>query len=191
MMMAGLIRPTSGTITVEGMPAAEVALLRRGTVGLITADPGLYPLLSGRENLVFFGQLYGWTAKEVLDRAQPLLAQLDLTAQLDRLVGEWSSGMRQKLSLTRALLMRPKLLLLDEPTANLDPLAAHAIHDVVRQQADAGVAVVLCTHDLVAAEALCETVVVVNRRLMGVEHFEGPRRAPPVGRLFSLYQGST
>ena len=188
LLLAGLVAPTSGAVEVDGLPATRVALEKRGTVGLITAEAGLYPLLSGRENLRFFGGLYGLSSAEVDARAVPFLAQLELASHVDRPVGTWSSGMRQKLSLARALLMKPKLLLLDEPTANLDPLAAHAIHAAVRAEADRGTAVVLATHDLVAAEAICDQVAVVNQTIVRVERFSGPRALPEPGRLLAMYK---
>ncbi len=188
LLFAGLLTPTSGDVTVDGLPATRVALEKRGTVGLITADAGLYPLLTGRENLRFFGGLYGLAANEVDARSAPFLAELDLSGHVDRPVSTWSSGMRQKLSLARALLMKPVLLLLDEPTANLDPLAAHAIHAAVRAEADRGTAVVLATHDLVAAEAICDQVALIDGTVVTVERFEGPRTLPEAGRLLALYR---
>lgn len=191
LMMAGLVSPTAGTLTVDGAPATEVALTRRGTVGLITADAGLYPLLTGRENLRFFGGLYGLGPAEVDRRAAPLIEALDLTDALDRPAAEGSSGMRQKLSLCRALLMSPRLLLLDEPTANLDPLAARVIYAVAREQAAAGVTVVLVTHDLYAAEHLCDRVLLVAGRVVHAEAFAAPRSPPPEGRLLSMYRAGS
>ena len=188
LLIAGLIRPTAGSVVVDGLPAAEIALHRRGTVGLITNEAGVYPLLTGRENLRFFGGLYGLSPADVDARARPFLDDLDLTRDIDRRTSEWSSGMRQKLSLARALVMAPKLLLLDEPTANLDPLAAHAIHVAVRAQADRGVAVVIATHDLIAAEAICDQVALVRGRIVRCERFTGPRNPPAPGRLLDLYR---
>jgi ABC-2 type transport system ATP-binding protein len=188
LLCAGLVRPTSGEVLVDGLPAAGVAEARQGTVGLITADAGVYPLLSGRENLDFFGGLYGLDAAQIERRSRPFLEELDLLREIDRPTAEWSSGMRQKLSLARALLMSPKLLLLDEPTANLDPVASHQIHAAVRARADAGVAVVVATHDLLAAEGICDQVAVIRRTVVARERLTGERRVPEPGRLYALYR---
>lgn len=186
-LMAGLVRPSSGEVRIGGALAHEVALSAAGRVGLITAEAGLYPLLTGRENLHWFGGLFGRSAAEVDSATQPLLERLSVADQADRQVHTYSSGMKQKFSLARALFLSPVALLLDEPTSNLDPVAGWQIFDVVREQADAGVAVVLCTHDLHAAEALCDRVILLNRTVRATHEPSGPRTAPPVGALLTLY----
>ena len=191
LMLAGLVRPTTGTVTVDGLPAHALATSRAGAVGLITADHGLYPLLTGRENLAFFGGLFGLTPSQVADRAGPLVQELELEPHLDNRAGSYSSGMKQKLSLVRARLLEPKALLLDEPTANLDPLSADTIHRVVRREADRGLAVVLVTHDLTSARAVCDRVAVIDGTVRHVHTLEGPRHAPAPSPLLELYRTHT
>lgn len=188
LLMAGLLQPTSGEVRVLGVPAHLLPLQRSGAAGLITAEQGLYPLLSGWENLDFFVGLFGMRRDEVRRRAAPLLDRLGLVAAMDERTGGWSSGMRQKLSLVRALLPEPKVLLLDEPASNLDPVSTDTLHHAVRDVADAGAAVVLCTHDLPAAEAMCDRVALLRRRLVRIERFDGPRGAPSRGLLFDHYR---
>jgi ABC-type multidrug transport system ATPase subunit len=187
LLVAGLVTPTSGTVTLDGIAATEMAVQRSASVGLVTAEPGLYPLLTGRENLGYFAGLYGIAAAEVERRAAPLLERHTLEAAMERRVAEWSSGMRQKLSLVRALLLAPRVLLLDEPTANLDPLASRAIHEAIRAEADRGVAVMIATHDLTSADAIADEVVVLRRAIVARERTSGPRAVPPPGRLHALY----
>jgi ABC-2 type transport system ATP-binding protein len=188
MLIAGLVSPSSGSVTIDGIESTDLALQTTGTIGLITATPGLYPLLSGRENLEYFGGLNGLTAAEVDGRSRGLLVELGIAHQLDRQVKEYSSGMQQKVSLIRALLMNPTLLLLDEPTSNLDPVSTHTIHTTVRAQADKGVAVVLCTHDLHAAESICDKVAVMQKRIRAIEDVPGKRGVPELGHLYKMYQ---
>ncbi len=188
--LAGLVRPSAGSVTIQGTPAGKVAVAATGSVGLITASPGLYPLLSGWENLVYFGGLYGLKAAEVRARVAPFAERLGIEPHLDRPVGQGSSGMQQKISLARALLMSPVLLLLDEPTANLDPLSAHQIHVTIRELADRGHAVAWVTHDLAAAEALCDRACLIAGRLVWTRSLEGERKAPPLTKLAEAWAAS-
>lgn len=187
MLLAGLLRPTSGSVKVLGHDAHTLALSAAGSVGLVTARPGLYPLLTGRENLRYFGALFGLSAADVDTKAEPLRKALALTNDFDTRVSGWSSGMQQKLSLVRALLLSPRLLLLDEPTANLDPVAARALHAEVRARADAGLACVLVTHDLEAAETFADRVLLVEGTVKRELTF--PTRAMPgPGPLLRAWQ---
>lgn len=188
LLLAGLVRPDAGDVRVLGRPAHALAREVAGTVGLITASPGLYPSLTVRENLAFFAGLYG----RALDPALlgPLTERLDLAGQLDVRAGALSSGQQQKVSLVRALLLEPSVLLFDEPTANLDPLAASVLHRELRRLAASGRAVVLCTHDLHAAEPVCDRVAVLNRTLRGVHLVPGERRAPAPGALHGWFEAA-
>lgn len=187
-MMAGLIAPSSGSIHVRGVPAMEVAVRHRGTVGLITADHGLYPLLTGQENLTFFGGLFGLSRGEVAARARDLVEELGLTESLSARVSTYSSGMRQKLSLVRATLLEPRVLLLDEPTSNLDPVSADTIYRAIRSRADDGLAVVLVTHDLHSAEHVCDRVAVLSQTVRELVTAPSERSPPPPSRLLTLYR---
>jgi ABC-2 type transport system ATP-binding protein len=162
MMMAGLLSPTSGTVTVCGLPAQRLALESAGKVGLVLARPGLYPLLTGWENLNYFGGLFGLEADDVVKKANAHLESVDLLKHMDKRVEGWSTGMQQKLSLVRALLLEPEVLLFDEPAANLDPLAAMTMYEELRSRADAGLACVLVTHDLEAAENFCNRIFLIQ-----------------------------
>lgn len=188
LLMAGLVAPTAGTMLVDGRPAEAVAIETSGTVGLITARPGFYPLLTGSENLAFFGGLFGLTASQVAEKAGPLAEELGITASLDLPVGGYSSGMQQKLALVRALLMAPKVLLLDEPTANLDPVSADALYRTMRDRADKGLAVVVVTHDLAAVELVCDRVVVVQGTVKHSQELPGERSIPAPSGLLAVYQ---
>lgn len=179
--LAGLVPAAAGRVEVRGRDAVRVAVEARGSVGLLTAAPGLYPLLTGWENLVFFGALHGLGADEVRSRVGPFAEELGV--DLGARVGVGSSGQQQKVSLARALLVDPPLLLLDEPTAHLDPLSAERILGVARTRADSGRAVVWVTHDLAAAETLCDRAILVAGTVAASVRFEGSRALPPRGTL--------
>lgn len=188
LLMAGLVKPSDGAVLIDGMDAHLVALQRNGTVGLITAHAGLYPLLTGRENLQFFGRLFGLDPSETDARVAPLLNELGLDVELDTRVGAYSSGMQQKVSLARALLMDPAVLLLDEPTSNLDPVSAHSIYATVRKRADEGLTVGLVTHDLNAVEQICDRAAFVAGGVKHIEILDGPRGTPQHGQLLDIWR---
>jgi ABC-2 type transport system ATP-binding protein len=187
LLMAGLLHPTAGTVKVCGITAHELALKSAGQVGLVTARPGLYPLLSGRENLQHFGGLFRLSPGEIETRAEPLLDALALHDGLDQRVGTWSTGMQQKLSLVRALLLSPRVLLFDEPTANLDPVASQALYETLRTRADEGLACALVTHDLAAAEMTCDRVLLLDGRVRREIPFP-ERVAPPESKLLEAWR---
>jgi ABC-2 type transport system ATP-binding protein len=187
LLMSGLLRPTAGSVRVCGVEAYTLSLAAAGQVGLVTARPGLYPLLTGRENLRHFGGLFGLAPAEVDARAGPLARALELGTGFDERVARLSTGMQQKLSLIRALLLSPRLLLFDEPTANLDPLASKALYTEVRRRADEGLACALVTHDLNAAEAVCDRVLILDRTVKKEIAFT-ERRTAPSGPLLAAWQ---
>jgi ABC-type multidrug transport system ATPase subunit len=188
LLLAGLLRPTSGRVTINGIDAHLMPQRAPGQVGLVTARSGLLPLLTGRENLHHFAGLYGVGSREVDERAEPLLTKLEIPS-LDRRVSELSTGMQQKLSLLRALLMSPKLLLLDEPTANLDPVSAAAFLSEVRARVDDGLSCVLVTHDLSSVESVCDRAILLNKRIVKEVAFKGPRK-PTAGPLLTAWRES-
>lgn len=187
LLMAGLLRPTAGKVLVSGMEACSLSRSAAGAVGLVTARSGLYPLLTGRENLRHFGGLFGLNAREVDEKSALLIKVFKLTGSVDERVGRMSTGMQQKLSLIRALLLSPKLLLFDEPTANLDPLASRALYAEVRNRADEGLACVLVTHDLFAAEAICDRVLIIDGTVKRELRFTD-RRTPLTGPVLEAWQ---
>lgn len=169
-ILNGLLTPSNGTVCVLGMfPGSQGCELRLRT-GVLTETPSLYERLSGRENLETFGALYDVDALRLPGRVNELLEQFGLAERANDKVGTYSKGMKQRLALARALLHEPELLFLDEPTAGLDPEAAHQVTNLIaklsRQQ---GRTVFLCTHNLDEAQRLCDRVAVINRgRLLAV-----------------------
>jgi len=161
-LLAGVLTPTSGSARVFGLDPSVDGVAVRRRVGVSTETPAVDDRLSGRAGLTAFADLYGVPAARVGPRVDELLASFDLAEAADRKVGSYSRGMRQRLALARALLHDPELLFLDEPTAGLDPVASRAVADRIRGLRGEGRSVVLCTHDLAQAQALCDRVVVLE-----------------------------
>ncbi len=140
-MIAGLNEPTEGSIQIFGIPNKR-ALDR---MGYMAHAPLLYDELSGMENLRFFAQLYGISSDEPLAKA---MERVGLDPALDRRVGQYSQGMRQRLSLARAIFHQPRLLLLDEPFSNVDPDSALQIAKLLADMRSSGATILLVTHQV-------------------------------------------
>jgi ABC-type multidrug transport system ATPase subunit len=140
-MIAGLNQPTSGQILIFGVKNRQAL----ASLGYMAHSPLLYDELSGMENLRFFAQLYGISSDEPLRQA---MQRVGLNPGLERRVGQYSQGMRQRLSLARAIFHSPKLLLLDEPFSNVDPESASQIAELLAQMRSAGDTILLVTHQL-------------------------------------------
>ena len=162
-LMNGVLAPTSGTLRVLGLdPTADGPRLRQRT-GVLTEAPSLDERLSARENLSIFADLYAVPKAEVEGRVDELLDQFGLGERAGDKVGGFSKGMKQRLALARALIHRPELLFLDEPTAGLDPVAARQVHELIRDLQRAGRTIYLCTHNLIEAQRLCDRVAVMRQ----------------------------
>ena len=159
----GLLAPVSGTVLVFGRsPLADGAIVRRRTA-VLTESPTLDDRLTAAETLRAFAEMYDVPRADIGPRVTALLAEFGIGDRAKDRVGGFSRGMKQRLSLARALVHDPDLLFLDEPTAGLDPVATQQLHETVRDMARArGRTVVLCTHNLVEAQALSDRVAVLG-----------------------------
>ena len=168
-LLMGLIGPTAGTATVAGYRVAAGAdsgrLLRRAC-GLLTETPGFYERMSARDNLLFFGRLYGIPERTLAHQLERYFRLLELWDRRDDLVGTFSKGMKQRLAIIRALFHDPKVVFLDEPTAGLDPEAALEVRELIARLKTEGHTIVVCTHNLDEAERLADSVGILRRRLL-------------------------
>jgi ABC-2 type transport system ATP-binding protein len=135
---------------------------------VLTETPSLDERLTGWDNLAIYAELYSVPKTQVAGRIEELLVAFELEKRASEKVGGYSKGMKQRLAIARALLHRPEILFLDEPTAGLDPVATRHVHQIIEQQArQEGHTVFLCTHNLVEAQRLCDRVAVMeNGRLV-------------------------
>ncbi len=163
-MLGGLFPPDSGSITVDGIAVAEQPRLALARMGILGDAHGLYPRLSARENIIYFGRLQGMDAEAANARAEELARLLDMGAILDRRAEGFSQGERMKTALARALVHDPANIVLDEPTNGLDVLATRSLREALRHlrsPAGGSKCIVFSTHIMQEVEQLCDRVVIV------------------------------
>jgi ABC-2 type transport system ATP-binding protein len=155
-LLNGILEPSGGSAEVMGKDVAKEQDDIHRICGVMTETAYMYENLSGMENLMFFGSLHGMTETTSREHSLTLLKSLELSDAKDRKVKTYSTGMKRRLSLARALLHGPKILFLDEPTSGLDPEAAMNVTRMIKQlSGEHGVTVFLCTHQLKYAEEIC------------------------------------
>jgi len=162
-MLTTVLRPTLGRAWVAGYDILEEDAQVRKSVGVLTEHHGLYQRMYVKEYLDFFGQLYELGSEEREGRITDLLQTFGLEGDSDRRIGEFSKGMRQKLSLARALLHSPPVLLLDEPTSAMDPESARLVRNAIKKLRSEERAIVICTHNLSEAEELADKIAIIRR----------------------------
>jgi ABC-2 type transport system ATP-binding protein len=167
-MIATLIAPSTGRAEVCGFDVTRQPNEIRQRVGILTESPGLYENLSARRNLEFYAKLYGLDRHTAEKQIERYLKLLGLWERRNDAAGTFSKGMKQKLSMVRALLHEPPLVILDEPTSALDPEGAKQVRDFVESLRDDGRTIILCTHNLAEAQSLCDRVAIVKRTLIRV-----------------------
>jgi ABC-2 type transport system ATP-binding protein len=192
-LLLGLLEPTAGRAEVLGYDTRAQAQEIRARTGALLEHSGVYESLSAQDNLEFYARAYRLPRAERQARIRELLEQMGLWERRKDQAGTWSKGMQQKLALARALLHRPPLVLLDEPTAGLDVPSAAAVRDDLAELAEReGTTVFLTTHNMAEAEKLCSRVAVIRKgRLVTVGHPDelrarsGGPRVEVTGRGFS------
>jgi sodium transport system ATP-binding protein len=180
-VLAAILTPTSGRAWLGGIDVAQDAPAARRKLGFLTGTTGLYARLTGRELLTYFGRLHGMARGAIAARTELLAQALDLGALLDRRCEALSTGQKQRLSVARAVLHDPAVLILDEPTVGLDVLASRFLRDFVRAERDRGKAVLFSTHYLAEAELLCDRIGLLHRGRMLAEGSPGELRARAAG----------
>src|SRR5690625_2879669 len=161
-MIAGLIRADSGTTSVMGQEMGPDKVDVKGTIGLVPQDLAIYPDLTGRENLRYFGRLQRLGRNELDDRIHEVLLLIGLADRAGDLTKEYSGGMKRRLNIGIGLLHEPRLLVLDEPTVGVDPQSRNAILESVERLSGEGMAVLYTTHYMEEAERLCDRIGIID-----------------------------
>jgi len=165
-IVATLVQPTTGSVSVRGHDSVDHDELVRRDIGLATAEErSFYWRLTSEQNLLFFARLHGLSDRFANQRIKDLFANLELDEVGRRRFGELSTGNKQRLAVARAMLASPPVLLLDEPTRSLDPLAAARLREMIRSLAgqDPPVTILLTSHNLAEVETLCARVAIISR----------------------------
>jgi ABC-2 type transport system ATP-binding protein len=162
--LLGLVAPSSGQCSIYGRDSLKVD--SRDEVGFLPENPYFYKHLSGAETLRFYGKLCGLGGRKLEDRVGELLALVDLEGARDRRLGGYSKGMLQRIGLAQALVQEPRLVILDEPTAGVDPLGSRQIRDLIFKLRERGITVFLCSHLLEQVQEVCDRVGIIFRGKM-------------------------
>lgn len=162
-VIATVLSPTSGTAEVDGYDIVKNPEEVRKNIGVLTTDIGVYDRFTGRENLKYFGELYGLTGESLDKRISELSRLLEMDDFIDRRAGKYSTGMKQKLAIARSVIHDPKVIIFDEPTAGLDVLASQTVLNFMRQAKEQGKCVILSTHRMPDADKLCDRVAIIHQ----------------------------
>jgi len=162
-MLSSLVQPDAGRALVDGIDVRREPRQALRRLGMLPDSRGLYPRLTGREHLAYFGGLQGLGAPEIEQRTRELAELLDMTELLDRRVAGFSQGERTKVAIARALVHGPPNIVLDEATNGLDVMSTRAMRTVIRKLADSGCCVLFSSHVMQEVSALCDRIVVFAR----------------------------
>lgn len=159
-VMLGLLKATKGKVSIFGQHSERVA--GRADIGFLPENPYFYKHLSGRETLHFYGKLCGMRGSELKDRTEAMLRLAGLEHAAERRIGGYSKGMLQRVGLAQALIHGPRLLILDEPTAGVDPAGSRRIRDLILELKDKGITIVVTSHLLEQMQQVCDRVGIMS-----------------------------
>jgi len=172
-MITGFSPLTEGSLSVLGQDIQKSARAIKSRLGVVAQEDNLDPELTVRENLLIYANYFGIPRAEARSRAEEILDFMDLTAKAEAVVDELSGGLKRRLTIGRALINRPELLILDEPTTGLDPYARHMVWHKLRQLKEKGTTMLLTTHYLEEASQLCNRLIIINHGRIVVEGSPG------------------
>jgi len=162
-LLTSILRPTRGWASINGINVVDHPEKVRSSVGVLTEHHGLYNRMNAVEYLSFFGKLYGLKGPALSERISQLLEYFNLMQDHQKRIAVYSKGMRQKLSLARAMIHNPPVLLLDEPTSAMDPQSAQMVRNTIIKLKSGERTIMLCTHNLVEADELADEIAIINQ----------------------------
>lgn len=161
-MLTGVLTPTGGEITVDGIDLRKRTKVAKAKMGLVPQELALYATLSARQNLLFFGRVYGLRGTELRSRVDEVLEMVGLSDRADGAIATYSGGMKRRINIAAGLLHKPAVLFLDEPTVGVDPQSRNAIFEGVEELNRNGMTIVYTTHYMEEAQRLCHRVAIVD-----------------------------
>jgi len=179
-LLSLLLEPTSGEIRLLGQPLPEAGKSLRRHIGIVPQELAIYGELSARENLAFFGELYGLHGAELRRRVEEVLTAIGLQDRAEERTDRFSGGMKRRLNLGAAIVHQPRLLLLDEPTTGVDPQSRNHIFEEIRRLNARGVTILYTSHYMEEVQALCTRVGIIDHgRLIACDTLPGLLRTLP------------
>lgn len=163
-LLATMLKPTEGTAIVNGYDINIEAETVRGETGILFGgEVGLYDRLTGRENIRYFAELNGMSRKKADERINSITKSLGMEEYIDRRVGKFSRGMKQKVAIARSIVHNPSVVLFDEPTAGLDVTAARIVQDFILKCKKDGKAIIFSSHTMSEVEKLCDKIIIIHK----------------------------
>ena len=162
-LLSGLIEPTRGHISIDGFDLFSSPMEAKAKLGLVPQSFALYPTLCARDNLVFFGRIYGLKGKRLRERMARVLEMVELTDRANQTVATFSNGMKRRLNIAAGFLHEPEILILDEPTVGVDTQSRNAILESLDSLNESGVTVLYTTHHIEEAQRLCDRVAIMDQ----------------------------
>ena len=187
-MLTGVLRPTKGIASIFGYDVWKNPILVKQITGNVPEEANVYFEMSGLENLMFIGELYGVPKSERSERAEALLKKFELYEKRNLKAMKYSKGMKQRLLLCMALMSNPEILFLDEPTSGLDVQSARIIKQLIREYNEKGVTIFLTTHDMEVANELCHRIAIINQgRIISLDTPENLKKLTQEYKAIDFY----
>lgn len=162
-LLCGLIKPNSGSFTIDGLNYTDESLAIKKIIGVVPQEYALYPTLTARENLMYFGSMYGLKGEDLKDKIISNLELLGLLKFADKRVETFSGGMKRRINLIAGILHKPKILFLDEPTVGVDIQSKNAIIDYLKQCNQNGMTIIYTSHHLTEAQDFCTNIAILDQ----------------------------
>ena len=163
-MLATMLKPTSGNAMIDGYNIIDNPNKIRERIGILFGgDVALYDRLTGRENMIYFAKLNGMSDLEAYQAVNKITSELEMSDYIDRPVGKYSRGMKQKVSLARSIIHQPDVMLFDEPSTGLDVLSSKLIHDFILKCKKDNKAIVFSSHNMYETEKLCDRIIIIHK----------------------------